>query len=125
MAIPMTIRGSAYEDGGCSIMARVTGLDGTNITQASISTITCAVFDSAGTAAGTPSIVVANSVFDTLQTDSRWSRDDTGYNFRHDVAATVMATGDDTYRFEYLFTPATGEVFFVVANVHAISISTS
>jgi hypothetical protein len=125
MAEPTIIRGTAYEDGGCSIMARITGPDGENIVQADISTITCAVFTRAGAAAGTPAIVVATSVFDTLQTDSRWTVDNTGYNFRHDVAASILATGDEAYRFEYLFTPSSGEVFWVVAVVGASPVRSS
>jgi hypothetical protein len=125
MAAPFLITGVAYEDGGCSIMGRITGLDGENIVQADISTITCAVFDRSGTAAGTPAIVVADSVFDTLQTDSRWTINDVGYNFRHDVAASILATGGEEYTFEYKFTPASGEVFQVMSRVRTIGIRTS
>jgi len=125
MAAPLLITGSAYEDSGVTIMARITGLDGAVITQGSISTITCAVFDPTGASVATPTVVVADSVFDALQTDARWTVDSTGYNFRYDVAASVMATGDKTYRFEFKFTPSSGEVFFVVAQIHAYDVLTS
>jgi len=125
MATPVVIRGSAYEDGGASIMARITGTDGANITQADVSTITCTVYDSSGTSVATPTVTVATSVFDTLQTDSRWSVDTTGYNFRFDVAATVMSSGNETYRYEFKFTPASGEVYWVVAEIYCYPVSTS
>jgi len=124
MATPVLIKGSAYEDGGCSIMARINGTDGTAITQSAVNTITCTVYDSTLTSVATPSVVVGDSVFNTLQTDSRWTVDSTGYNFRYDVAATVM-TAPGTYRFEFKFTPTSGEVYWVVAEVYAQPVATS
>ena len=53
-------------------------------------------------------------MFDTLQTDSRWSEDDTGYNFRHTVGASVFSEANHHYEIEYVFTPASGEVYAVV-----------
>jgi len=119
MASPLLIKGSAYEDGGCSIMARITGTDGANIVQADVSAITLAVYDPTGTViTPAPTVVVATSVFNTLQTDSRWTADSTGYNFRYDVAATVMSS-PGTYRYEFKFTPASGATYWVVAEVYA------
>ena len=125
MAEPLEITGAAYEDGGTSIMARITGLDGANIVQADVSTITCTVFDAAGSSVSTPTVTVSTSVFDTLQTDSRWSADSTGYNFRFDGAASVMTAPGERYRFEFKFTPASGAVYWVVATVTARPILTS
>lgn len=125
MTEPLTITGSVWKDGGASIMARVTGTDGANIVQADITSITCAVFDKTGASVSTPSVVVATSVFDTLQTDSRWTVDSTGYNFRFDAAASVMVTADERYRWEFLFTPASGEVFWVVAVINVQGVLTS
>jgi len=124
MATLVLTRGATWEDSGCSVMARVTGQDGEAITQASITAITCTVFQ-AGTSVGTPAVVVADSVFDTLQTDSRWTIDDTGYNFRHDVPAVSFATGDKIYRLEYKFDPAAGENFHIVFEIHARGLLTS
>lgn len=112
---------TGWEDSPARFMARVEGLDGANILQSTISSIACSVFDedsaTPDTAIATPSIVVNDSVFDTLQTtalDSRWTVDSTGYNFAHDMPATSFPDGDHNYRIEYIFTPSTGDAFPVV-----------
>ncbi len=125
MASPLIITGSVFEDGGASLMARIVGNDAANITRADTTSISRSVYVD-GTIQGTATaIVVADSVFDALQTDARWSVDTTGYNFRDDVAASVFATGDTLYRLEYKFTPATGEVFWVVYQEYAVAVHTS
>lgn len=115
--IPQSV--SVYEGSGASFMARVLGNAGTNITQASISSITCNVYNAITLASvATPSVVVASSVFDTLQTDSRWDTDTTGYNFRHDLPPTAFPDGDIPLVIEYLFTPASGDAFRFVQPVY-------
>lgn len=118
------IRGSVWEDSGCSLMARVLGVDGANITQASISSITYAVHnaDTGAEVVASTSLTVASVVFDTLQTDSRWHVDSTGYNFRMDAPAASFPTGNTRYHVEVKFTPATGAVFHVVFEVAALQI---
>lgn len=109
---------SAWEDSGFSLMARVYGQTGAAITQAAISAITATFYniddEDAPVAIGSPaSLTVADVVFDTLQTDSRWTKDSTGYNFRYDVPASYTATGCKA-RVEIKFDPASGENFHVV-----------
>lgn len=64
------------------------------------------------------SLTVSSVVFDTMQTDGRWVEDDTGYNFRHTIAQTVL-TAQGGYVIEYTFTTADSrehvEVYFVTA----------
>jgi len=119
-----------FEDGGFSIMARVVGQDAARITQASLTSISYSTFDRDSDTPDTAiidatALTVANVVFDTLLTDDRWTVDGTGYNFRHDVAATAVPTGGHCYRFEYLFTPSSGEAFWLVAEINARAVSTS
>ena len=107
--------GTVFEDSGASLMARVVDNDGTDITQSDITTIKYSVFDvSDPGAASNTGLNVSDVVFDTLQTDARWTKDSTGYNFRHDLPASALPEGDHVYRVEYKFTPASGEVFHVV-----------
>ena len=107
-----------WEDGGATLMARIVGGAGTTITQATITSIARKTFDlnglTPGTAVETSAPVVASTVFDTYQTDARWTVDSTGYNFRDTIAAAIFATGNHRYRVEYAFTPTAGAVFWVV-----------
>jgi hypothetical protein len=113
-----------WEDSGFSIMARVIGNDAANVTQASMTSIAYSVFDlsQVGTASSSGTLAVATVIFDTLQTDARWTPDATGYNFRWDVPANICPTGNKDYRIEILFTPVTGAVFHGVwePNVKAL-----
>ena len=124
MASPIITKGSVFEDGGASLMARVVGNAGVVILQADITSISRAVYVGT-TLQATTAPVVATVVFDTLQTDARWAVDSTGYNFRDDVAASVFADGDVIYRVEYKFTPASGEAFWVVFDCLTVNVRTS
>lgn len=108
---------SGWEDTPVALMARVTGEDAALITQASIDSITIDVYRMVGSSAvavGTQgSLTVADVVFDTLQTDSRWTEDSTGYNFRYTVPAARFATAG-RHRIEFWFTGADGSVFPLV-----------
>lgn len=121
-------KSTVWEDGGAALMARVVGNDAANVTQASLSAITQYAYDTTNaptTDVGVGTLTIANVIFDTLQTDDRWTVDSTGYNFRHDVPATVFATGGGVYRVEYKFEPASGDNFYVVFQVTAKAISSS
>lgn len=107
-----------WEDGDVTEMARVQ-VDGVNITQADIDSITRSIFDisagGAGTEIGTATaLVVTDVVFDDLQTGGPWSKDGIGYNFKERIAAAKFATGEKTYRVEYAFVGSSGEKFPVV-----------
>lgn len=109
-------KGTVWQNGGASFLARIRAATGSYITQAGVSSIGCIVKDltlDATTTIITPTITVASVVFDTLQTGAAWSIDSTGYNFKHDIAATAFPSGNHFYVVEYKFTPAAGEVFFV------------
>ena len=108
------------EDSGASIMARVRNPSGLLIQQNTITSISLKYRRKRGTGAITSSnLTVADVVFDTLQTDSRWSKDSTGYNFRWDAPASVFAEGDGQYGIDFLFTPTSGAAYYVsvLANV--------
>jgi hypothetical protein len=123
-------KGKIWEDGGATCLSRVTNVSGSAITQATVSTISRKVFNitpgyaTPDTALSTSSLTVSSVVFDTLQTDARWTKDDTGYNFRDSPAYTIFTTAG-LYRVEYLFTPSSGDPFFVVFELHAQAVRTS
>lgn len=103
---------AVFEDSAFSLMARVHA-NGANVTQSVVSSISIKVYDkSDGSLVGaelTP--VVASTIFDTLQTDARWSNDNVGYNFRYDAADTILPDGGKTYRIEVKMTPTSGSPY--------------
>ncbi len=110
------LRAPIWEDGDVIEMARFT-VDGVNAVKADLTDpITRKVFNKStgDTLISSTELLVDNVVFDTLQTDARWDRDNTGYNFRDRVAGSNFATGGDTYRVEYKFLGASSEQFWIV-----------
>lgn len=120
--------GVVYKNGSVTMMRRVTGNDAANIVQADISSGVYTAYLLADNAPDTQTavtnhtaiaIVVADTIFDTLQTtalDAAWTEDTTGYNFRHilDVSANQAFTiAGRTYRVIFTLTPASGQVIEV------------
>lgn len=100
------IFGSAFEGSTATLLARITGEDGTPITAASVTAIAYEAWQipippeykigrdwkSLYVDTQTPVKIVAaeddpldpvDVIFDTLQTDARWTKDAIGYNFAH------------------------------------------
>jgi hypothetical protein len=89
------------------IMARLVDQEGEPVTQAGVSSISWAAYPEAGgDAEATGTLTPSNVIYDTLQTDAIWTKDDIGFNFRHIVGASVLTTAG-TWRFEYIVTLAT------------------
>lgn len=105
------IYGSVYEDSTFSLMARFE-VDGANAVQADCTSIAVKAWDTRDfdNTVVASALVVADVVFDTLQTDGRWSVDTTGYNFRYDVPDTVCTVAGATYRFECVVTTSGGKL---------------
>lgn len=118
-------RGFAFKGGTSTQLARVVGDGNVAITRATVSAISYTIYlvdpedpdnDLAVAGHTDEDLVVASVVFDTLQTDSRWSVDATGYNFRHtiDVATDqAFAEADRRYRIVYTITPASGQAILL------------
>ena len=110
-----------WEKGSVRVMARIEGEAGTAITQATIVEIAMKItLLPARTVITPPPITVSDVIFDTLQTDARWTVDSTGYNFAHWIdGATYLTTPSVIHRLEYTFTPSTspGYVFPVLIDV--------
>jgi hypothetical protein len=120
---------TAFEDGTVSLMARVIGNAGAAITQASLTAIKLYAYNLADTTtpvADNVTVVIASTVYDTLQTASPWDdeADSEGYNFRYDVPQTYLAS-PGRYRFEFRFDPASGGDFFVVFQGEALNLVSS
>lgn len=114
-----------FEDSPVTFMRRITGHNGDYIVQADITSIAWKVYDLADTSTtvATGTCVVASTVSNSLVTgDSRWTRDDTGYNWIYTMAGTSFPTGKRTYWVEFTFTPASGGAFVVVFKHYAEAI---
>ena len=123
----MTFQVEWTEDSDATVLGRITARNGSGsatgvngegnwLQQADVSTITWKVFDvdsaTPETAIASGSVTVSTSVLDTpVTTNVIWTKDATGYNFLHDLAATNFPTGGRTYRLEYVATLTGGAVF--------------
>ena len=126
MPAPTIHKATAFEDSGVSLMARILGTASTAIAQADISTITYGVKATHGGSTATiafgTSLSTTEVVFDTLQTDARWTRDTTGYNFRVDVPSSALPDGNKKYRAEVKFTPASGQPFHAAWDIETVDL---
>ena len=132
MAHAADIFGTVFKNGSAALLARVVGADATPVKQADIASAEYTIYlledgdpDAATVVAGHDgvSIDVASLIFDTLQTDSVWDLDETGYNFKHvlDVSANQAFTiAGRTYRVVFELTPVSGQTILVRFRVHAI-----
>ena len=106
-----TVTGCVAEDSTFAVMLRLQ-VDGSNATQSVLSSITWKAWDERNTAAvyASGTLTVADVVYDTLQTDGRWSADSAGYNFRHDITQATF-TDPGRYLIEYTVTMTGGNSF--------------
>ncbi len=106
-----------WEKGSVRVMARVEGDGGAAAKQSEITGILLKITRLPSlTVVVPPLLVVANVIFDTLLTDSRWTKDAIGYNFAHVIdGATYLTKADEIHRLEYTFDPSgAGEFDFPV-----------
>ena len=126
------IYGNVFKNGSVTLMARVLGLNAVALTQSDFSTSSSSsgvcdwparysiwLIDEDDPDSRTEitghydkPLTVADIIFNALQTDARWTVDDTGYNFRHtveicdDYAFTIAGR---EYLVEYTLTPSNGQ----------------
>lgn len=116
------IYGTVDKNGTATCLARIVGEDGAAINQASVSAVTYSVFlldendpDARSAVDGHDgeSLGVSTIIFNSLQTDARWTVDDTGYNFRHTIDVSTdgaFTVAGRSYLVEYRLMPAGGQV---------------
>lgn len=118
MQAPIVGQYAVLEDSATVFMARILGVDGTPITQDTISEISYTAWDLAAskTTPTTTSTVLTTSdvIYDTLKVTPPWSVDTIGRNFNHILAGTVFATATPEHTIEYKIVPVTTAHAFYV-----------
>ena len=122
--ISKTAGATVYISTTFDLLARVE-VDGVNGEQANFTSIVVDAWN-----VKTPStkvidgvgLVISNVFFDTLQTDGRWHKDSTGYNFLYSVADTVLTSPGD-YQFQVTYTTTGGRIEHSVFNVKAVTVT--
>lgn len=104
----------AYAGDTPRLMARIYVANGSNnsvlVTQASVSSIAYAVTDltDGDVAAVSGALVVADAIFNTLQTGTIWTEDSTGFNFLHQLPANAIPEQEHRYEARYTMTLTDG-----------------
>ena len=129
-----SISGQVAAGSGVTVLARLRGQDGALVTRASLSSIAYSVANlTTGAVLGTGTFTISSAVFDSLQSDARWTQDTEarpgpdgshGYNFAATLPASLFATSTlsataaqaapPRIQADVLFTPTSGEPFRVV-----------
>ena len=119
-----TVHSIIFEGNDATCLARIQGTDAAELTQAALTSIAYSVYDRAAptTSVASGAVVIATSVFDTLQTDARWTADSTGYNFRHTLAGSTFPTGGRTYMVQYKFTETGGSIAYLQFSIKTLEI---
>lgn len=118
----VVIKSQVVENSPAVLLRRVAGSNGVNLTQSDVTSISVKVYnalDASLVATVTPT--VSSSVYNTLQTDSRWTEDATGYNVALSLAGTCWPEVG-TYQVEALITPVSGNPFYLLWQLEAVNI---
>lgn len=138
------ITGDAWEQHNFFILARLEGQQGVPLNQAGISTIEYDIWrigagllpGSRETTRSTPinissglTLVVADTILDSLQNDRRWTPDNIGYNFEAVMPASTLELiplGEyDTpriYEIPFRITLTTGDIFGFAVEIESINL---
>ena len=121
MPKPRIFELQTVEQTSTPILARVEA-DGVNLTQSTTSSVTYKVYNTSNTQTGTGTFTVSSVMFNSLQTDARWTEDATGYNFLGTLPSTCFPAPGH-HRVEIKFTTSSGAVFWLIAKVFALSLA--
>lgn len=125
MPAPNIHKAEFFEDSGGSLMARVVGPNAATVTSTMLSGITYSVYDTAEPSTSlvnASTLTIGDVIYDTLQTDARWSRDSVGYNFRFDTFSSELPTGKRKYRYEFRFVPVSGQQFHAAWEITTVDL---
>jgi hypothetical protein len=98
------------------LMRRVKIRSGVNrvvMTQAAVQSITYQVFQGSTQVGANGTAVVADTVYNTLQTGSLWTVDNEGFNFALALAGTYLPDANATYAVQVRVTLTGGTAFYL------------
>jgi len=132
MATAQDTYGTVFKNGAAILLARIVGSDGSPITTSDVATLRYSVLELdechpdqqvAIDGHNDASLTLGSVLHDTLQTDSLWTADSTGYNFRHeiDVASNeAFPKAGVSYQVRYQVTPVNGQKIIFRFHLRAI-----
>ncbi len=121
MASAKDIQGAVFQNATATFLARVEDSSGAQLTQADVSAVRYTVSEIDNECGDQPPTVVGHEnvalsktdvVFDTLQTDSTWTADAIGYNFRHELDVSqheAFTKVGQVYQVRFEVTPTAGQ----------------
>jgi hypothetical protein len=117
----------AHEDSNFSLLGRITYGNG-YATQADVSAITWKAFDvnDPATVYDSGSLMIADTVFDSLQTgDLRWKKDAVGFNFLHTHAYDAFEPGRYLVEYTVIWSAGGQVVLRPIFNVRVVPVRSS
>ena len=126
------IRGQVFRDGSATLLARVVGGDGAQLTQADITAAQYTIYlldhndpnvQDAVEGHEDVDVAPADLLFDMPQLDALWTVDAVGYNFRHALDVSTSAAfplAGRAYLIVFKLTPTAGPVILVRFRLAAI-----
>ncbi len=126
MVVIDDIRGTVFQGGTLTALARITDWDGDTLTQADTTSIAYTIFNQDGTTvSGQSAVSVTPStvIYDTPVVDGLWDLDSIGYSFKHTIDVTTHAaftTVGNTYLVVYTITPTSGQNIIVRYRIRVI-----
>ena len=115
------IQGTVFANATATFLARVEDSSGANLQQADVTAITYTVSAVGPDESAPPTTILGHEnltldktavIQDTLQADSTWSVDATGYSFRHEIDVSSFEAFPQSgvvYQVRYEITPTTGQ----------------
>ncbi len=126
------IFGTAFKNGTVTLMARIVGSNGQNITPDDIDSLAYSVYllDDQEADARSPvehhnevALSVEEVLFSSLQLDDLWTADEIGYNFRHELDVSqhqAFTIAGRRYLVEYRLLPLEGQIILVRFRLNVI-----
>lgn len=121
------ITGTCFENSVCTLLARMTGANGGLMTSSTVSALSYKVTDltTYPTSVVVPTTTlspISSYIFDTLQTDASWTKDQTGYSFKLQINFGTFANANHLYEISVYVTPVAGanQEFPIVFRVTAL-----